>query len=183
VQSWVRLLSLAILASAGEAGFGCSQGVEKDRTQVAPNFNGPMATASPPAGELSFDHSVHAGKYGMQCLDCHPYADKSPVAGLPSERKCMGCHKFVAKDKPAVQLLAKRFEDGQSLRWTRVFIVPDYIYFSHQVHVRAKVDCKECHGDMAASKTIQQDQPFTMGRCLRCHEARGASRDCLTCHK
>ena len=57
-------------------------------------------------GEVPFDHTIHAGKYGIPCLDCHVYADKSPVAGLPSGRKCMGCHKFVAKDKPAVQTLA-----------------------------------------------------------------------------
>jgi len=187
VQTWRyrRGIRFALLVSVLELGVGCGQPIEKDRPPVAPNLNGPVVGAVPAsvAGELPFDHSIHAGKYGMQCLDCHSYADKSPVAGLPSERKCMGCHKFIAKDKPALQLLAKRFEDGQPLRWSRVFIVPDYIYFSHQVHVRAKVDCKECHGDMAASKTIHQDEPFTMGRCLRCHEARGASRDCLACHK
>ena len=94
----------------------------------------------------------------------------------------MGCHKFVGRDKAAVQLLVKRYEEGQPLRWERVFAVPDFIYFSHRVHVGAKVECKECHGDVAAAMTVQQQQPFTMGRCLRCHEARGATRDCMECH-
>src|SRR5271169_2882090 len=98
-----------------------------------------------PAGEVPFNHQIHAGQFKIPCLDCHAYADKSPSAGLPSGRKCMGCHKFVGKDKPEVQILAKRFEDGQPLRWERVFAVPDFIYFSHRVHVAAKVDCKECH--------------------------------------
>ncbi len=144
----------------------------------------PSGSVGPPMpGEVAFDHSIHAGQYKMPCLDCHVYADKSPVAGLPSGRKCMGCHKFVARDKPAIQLLSQRVEAGESLRWQRVFAVPDFIYFSHRMHIRANVACAECHGDMASAKTIKQDHPFTMGRCLTCHEARHATRDCLACHK
>ena len=66
--------------------------------------------------EVPFDHSIHAGKYEIPCLDCHVYADKSPVAGLPSGRKCMGCHKFVAKENPDVAKLASRVAAGQPLR-------------------------------------------------------------------
>ncbi len=152
---------------------------------------GPVAAAAPLAqsgepgapGEVFLDHSIHAGQAKMPCLSCHVWADKSPVAGMPSGRKCMGCHKFVAKDKAGVKLLAARVEEGRPLRWPRVFAVPDFIYFSHRVHVRARVDCRECHGDMAATREIHQDEPFTMGRCLACHEERKATRDCLACHK
>ena len=140
-------------------------------------------TVLSPAGEVPFNHQLHAGQYKIPCLDCHAFADKSPSAGLPSLRKCMGCHKFVGKDKAEVQLLAKRFEDGQPLRWVRIFAVPDFIYFSHRVHVGANVACKECHGDVATAKTVRQEEPFTMGRCLACHEARRATRDCMACHK
>lgn len=145
----------------------------------------PPATPAPPGtvNEVPFDHTIHAGQYGIPCLDCHVYADKSPVAGLPSGRKCMGCHKFVAKDQPAIQRLGERVAAGQPLTWLRVFAVPDFIYFSHRMHVRAKVSCAECHGDIAAQKTITQDRPFTMGRCLACHREREATFDCLSCHK
>jgi len=143
--------------------------------------------APPPApgevNEVPFDHTIHAGQYQIPCLDCHVYADRSAVAGLPSGRKCMGCHKFVAKDTPAIQTLAERVSAGRPLRWLRVFAVPDFIYFSHRMHVRAKVACAECHGEVAAHKAIVQDRPFTMGRCVTCHEQRGATRDCLACHK
>jgi hypothetical protein len=142
-----------------------------------------IASGPSPVGEIAFDHTIHAGKYAIPCIDCHAFADKSPVAGIPSERKCMGCHKFVAKDSPAVQTLAARFNAGEPLRWKRVFYLPEYIYFSHRMHVRADVACQECHGDVASMKTVVQDKPFTMGRCLTCHEARHASRECLTCHK
>jgi hypothetical protein len=155
---------------------------------IAANARGgpPEPPATPVPGtvnEVPFDHTIHAGQYGIPCLDCHVYADKSPVAGLPSGRKCMGCHKFVAKEAPVVQKLAERVAAGQSLTWLRVFAVPDFIYFSHRMHVRAKVSCAECHGDMAAHKAITQDRPFTMGRCVACHEERHATRECLSCHK
>jgi Cytochrome c7 and related cytochrome c len=146
----------------------------------------PPATPAPlaaGAGEVPFDHTIHAGTYRIPCLACHVYANRSAVAGLPSGRKCMGCHKFVAKEAPAIQLLATRLAAGQPVGWPRVFAVPDFIYFSHRMHVRANVACADCHGDVAKQKTVTQDQPFTMGRCVTCHAARHATRDCLGCHK
>jgi Cytochrome c7 and related cytochrome c len=177
-----RLLELTLLLGGAAVLAAC--GARPAQAAPAGGAGDAQAVADAGApGEVFLDHSIHAGKAKMPCLSCHVYADKSPVAGLPSGRKCMGCHKFVAKEKPGVQLLASRVEEGRPLRWQRVFAVPDFIYFSHRVHVRAKVDCKACHGDMAFAKTIRQDQPFTMGRCLACHEERKASRDCLACHK
>jgi hypothetical protein len=138
-----------------------------------------------PVDEIPFSHKAHAGDCKIPCLACHVYAEKSPVAGLPSGKKCMGCHKFVAKEKPAVQVLAARVKAGQPLRWTRVFAVPDFVYFTHRAHLhfKEKIECKECHGDVAAMKVVSQDTPFTMGRCLTCHESKKAPRDCLVCHK
>ncbi len=168
----------ALLAGCGDTAVAAT--LPADAAAVAD----PGATPAPGLpGEVFLDHSVHAGQAKIPCLACHVWADRSPVAGLPSGRKCMGCHRFVAKDKPGVQLLARRVEDGTPLRWQRVFSVPDFIYFSHRAHVRARVDCKECHGDMTWVRTIRQDRPFTMGRCLACHEERKATRDCVACHK
>ena len=170
----LALIALAIAFGSFEA---------RPQSTAAPQAGEVTPSQPSPAGEVPFNHQIHAGQYKIPCLDCHAYADKSPSAGVPSLRKCMGCHKFVAKDKAEVQLLAKRFEDGQPLRWELVFAVPDFIYFSHRAHVGANVACKECHGDVAAAKTVRQEQPFTMGRCLACHEARRATRDCMACHK
>jgi hypothetical protein len=95
----------------------------------------------------------------------------------------MGCHKFVAKEAPAIQALAHRFAAGQPLRWPRIFALPDFVYFTHRAHVGAGVACAACHGDVAAEAAVAQEQPFTMGRCLSCHDQRHATRDCLGCHK
>src|SRR5450755_447151 len=107
-------LGLAAMATAVLGIFVVAHaGSEPDRTVSAIEL----------VNEVPFDHSIHAGKYGIPCLDCHVYADKSPVAGLPSGRKCMGCHKFVAKDDPIVARLAERVAAGKPLRWLRVFAV------------------------------------------------------------
>jgi len=173
-----------LLLAAGALVVGLIGTIAHSQTPPAPSSSAAAsASGSAVVGEIAFDHTIHAGKYKIPCLDCHVYADKSPVAGLPSGKKCMGCHKFVAKESPAVQLLAARYAANESLKWQRVFYLPDYIYFSHRMHIRADVPCSECHGDVASMKTVTQDQPFTMGRCLSCHEQRHATRDCVGCHK
>ena len=144
----------------------------------------PAATAADPAADpVPFDHSIHAGRYQMACLSCHVDADKSTTAGLPSVRKCMGCHKFVDKDKPAVAELARLWEAKQAPRWRRIYALPDYVYFSHRPHVAAKVACAQCHGDVPSMRRITRVSSLSMGWCLGCHEARHASLDCVTCHK
>ncbi len=146
-----------------------------------------------PVGEVAFSHRAHAGDCKIPCLACHVFATQSPVAGIPSGRKCMGCHKFVAKEKLGVRILAARVKAEQPLRWERVFVVPDFIYFSHRAHLRIeakadckdceKVECKDCHGDVASQKVVRQETPFTMGMCLGCHEKKRAPRGCTVCHK
>jgi hypothetical protein len=145
---------------------------------------GPAGTPAP-VDEIPFDHRIHAGDCGIPCLSCHADAVRSPVAGLPSGKKCMGCHKFVAKERPAVQVLAARVGAEQPLRWTRVFELPDFVYFTHRMHLnfREPIACSECHGDVASMRVVQQREPFTMGRCLTCHENKGARHDCIVCHR
>jgi len=132
---------------------------------------------------VPFDHSIHAGTYRMACLSCHVDADKSTTAGLPSVRKCMGCHKFVDAEKPAVQELARLWGAEQVPRWSRVYDLPDYVYFSHRVHVGAQVACAQCHGDVASMSHVTRVSSLTMGWCLDCHQARHARLDCGACHK
>lgn len=135
------------------------------------------------AEEVSMDHALHAGEYGIGCLYCHPHADKSTVAGLPSIQRCMGCHKFVAKEQPAIQELARRFQGGGAVSWARVYDLPDHVYFSHRVHVRAHMACAECHGAVERMARVARASSLEMGACLDCHRRRGASVDCLACHK
>jgi hypothetical protein len=148
----------------------------------------PAAAAAPAAGAASndtvpFDHVTHAGTYEIPCLGCHVYADKSQTAGLPSARKCMGCHRFVAKDKPGVQVLSALFEKGEAPRWPHVTRLADFIYFSHRMHVRADVACSACHGEVKDMHTVVPARKLTMGFCLECHTDRKATVECIACHQ
>jgi hypothetical protein len=147
-----------------------------------PSDVGGVPTAAQP-DSVPFDHSIHVGTYGMACLFCHTDADKSTTAGLPSIRTCMGCHKFVDKQKPAVVELARLWQDEQVPRWTRVYQLPDYVYFSHRVHVAAQVPCAQCHGDVPSMKRVTRASSLTMGWCLNCHVEKHATRECIACHE
>jgi hypothetical protein len=46
--------------------------------------------------------------------------------------------------------------------------------------------CQECHGDMTTLDepvTRSQITGLDMAACMDCHDERGASNDCLICHK
>src|ERR1035437_4437282 len=84
------------------------------------------APPPPPPQPVPFSHRVHSGVNEIGCGMCHAYAAHSPIAGIPSAARCGGCHKFVGKDKPDVQLVTKAFEEGKPLEWSRVYRVPDH---------------------------------------------------------
>lgn len=132
---------------------------------------------------IRFDHSIHAGRYGMACLSCHVYADDSPIAGLPSLRLCMGCHRFAGRDRPAFAALVAAWERREPPTWPRLTTVPDHVYFTHRMHVRANIECSACHGAVERMRTMSVTRSLDMAFCMDCHRRRGASLDCLTCHK
>jgi hypothetical protein len=41
---------------------------------------------------------------------------------------------------------ARQFPHGQSISWTRVHDLPDFVYFNHSIHVNKGVGCETCHG-------------------------------------
>jgi hypothetical protein len=149
---------------------------------LGPTDAGAVSVATLP-DSVPFDHSIHTGTYGMACLFCHTDADKSTTAGLPSIRTCMGCHKYVDKQKPAVLELARLWQEEQVPRWTRVYQLPDYVYFSHRVHVAAQLQCAQCHGDVPSMARITRVNALTMGWCLNCHVEKQATRECVACHQ
>jgi hypothetical protein len=149
---------------------------------AAPVLLAASRTEAPPEQPIEFSHRIHAQEQGMSCLYCHASARRGPVAGLPSLERCMGCHVRVAADKPEVQKLAKYWNDKQAIPWLRVHDLPDYVRFNHKRHVAASVDCRECHGDVARMEAAVRVSDLQMGFCIDCHEKRGASIDCLTCH-
>jgi hypothetical protein len=154
------------------------------------------ATAKGPAQPIPFSHRIHAGEAAIGCTSCHVYAERGPVAGIPSMARCQGCHKFVKEDpeKPAITAELKKLlpllREEKPIEWVRVHRVPDHVYFTHVRHVRAGVRCQECHGEVEKMDVVSQVAPLTMGWCLDCHhrkqrEVPGRERltQCVTCHK
>ncbi len=136
-----------------------------------------------PAQPIEFPHFIHVTRIGMECTDCHQYAEKSIHAGLPHADFCMACHAGVATDKPEVVKLAAMYKAGEPIKWVRVYRVKPHVYFTHKRHVLSGVKCQECHGPVELMTTVQRVTDLGMGWCLECHNSRGASRECVTCHK
>ena len=132
---------------------------------------------------LRFTHKAHVADSDIGCGVCHPNARHAPVAGLASEQTCMGCHKFVKKESPDVIRLAKSVEEGKAIEWPRIHRLPDHVYFTHERHLAAGLDCSACHGPMRERAFAVVNQDLTMGFCMDCHRARNAPTDCLVCHK
>ena len=140
----------------------------------------PAALTAPLA---SFSHKVHVAENEIGCGVCHPNARHAQVAGLASMQTCAGCHKFVGKDNADVLRLMQAVAEGKAIEWPRIHRLPDHVWFSHQPHLGAGLECSACHGQMKERALAVQQQPFTMGFCVECHQSKNAPTDCLACHK
>jgi formate-dependent nitrite reductase cytochrome c552 subunit len=81
----------------------------------------------------------------------------------------MNCHNQVLKDDPRLQLIRDSAANNTPVPWVQVHKVPDYVYFSHQVHVRRGVSCVECHGRVDQMDEVKHVKSLSMSFCLDCH--------------
>ena len=136
-----------------------------------------------PDQPIPFSHQTHSGdEHKIPCEYCHSSARRSIVAGIPSLNTCMGCHRFVATDKDPIKFLAKRFKENKPIKWTKVHDLPDYVRFSHKMHVLANISCQDCHGQVEKMDVAMQVAPLQMGWCIDCHREKKAKIACMTCH-
>ncbi len=63
------------------------------------------------------------------------------------------------------------FQSGESLEWTRVHDLPDFVYFNHSIHIKKGVGCETCHGRIDQMQGIYQARSLQMEWCLDCHRA------------
>jgi hypothetical protein len=141
-----------------------------------------------PRQPIDFNHWQHITKKDgpqLDCAYCHEHADKSPHATIPNTETCMACHLAEKTDSPEVQKLTAIHERGEQPQWARVYWFEKEadVFFTHKPHTRAGVDCTECHGKVAESHRLRREIKQTMGWCMDCHRARGASVDCYICHR
>jgi hypothetical protein len=147
-------------------------------------FPTPMAAVQP----IAFPHATHVVNDKISCQYCHQFASKSSIAGIPNVQTCIYCHRLVIPANPEIQKLQTYWQEQQPIPWLRVTYLPDFVYFTHDRHVNAGVDCLECHkpnpqNDPTELYWFQTRFHPAMGYCLDCHKARGAPVDCYTCHR
>jgi hypothetical protein len=122
-----------------------------------------------PAQPIFFSHRRHAGVHEIECLYCHSNTDISQVAPMPSVDLCLGCHRVVKAASTEIQRLRGYQQNGEPIPWERIYKLADFAQFNHGRHVRAEVECEECHGKVDETDVLYKWAPLTMGWCLECH--------------
>ncbi len=141
-------------------------------------------TGYQPTQPIAFSHKIHAGENAINCQYCHSGVEKSKIAGIPSVNICMNCHKGISKGpNTGTAEIAKIYEAAgwdpekaeynkpqKPIEWVKVHNLQDFVYFSHQQHVKVgKQECVTCHGDLKEMTTAKQVSPLTMVWCIECH--------------
>lgn len=135
-----------------------------------------------PVQPIAFSHRIHAGVNQIPCAFCHRFASQARVAGMPTVESCKNCHMIIAPQSEEVQKVMTYWSQQRPLAWTKVYDLPDHVYFSHKRHVKVGLGCQACHGDVAKMDKIYPVVDLKMGWCLDCHRKEKASLDCWTCH-
>lgn len=132
---------------------------------------------------VAFSHAGHAGDLKVDCLYCHRSPEVSPVASVPTVQLCISCHANLAKETKETEKLLAYWKNREPLPWVRLQRLPDFVYFTHEMHLKNGLQCVNCHGQVDRMPDTPRASSYEMGWCLSCHQQRGASRDCWTCHQ
>jgi hypothetical protein len=118
---------------------------------------------------VPFSHAHHVGGLGLDCRYCHTTVETSGFANIPPTKTCMNCHSQIWSTSPTLEPVRASFRTNQSIRWTRVNDLPDFVYFNHSIHVNKGVGCESCHGRVDKMPLTYQVNSLQMEWCLNCH--------------
>lgn len=118
---------------------------------------------------VPFSHKHHVGGLGLDCRYCHVTVEESSFADIPPTAICMNCHSQLWAVAPALEPVRESYLSGRSIQWTRVYDLPQYVYFDHSIHVHKGVGCSTCHGRVDEMPLTWQSPDLTMSWCLDCH--------------
>jgi len=122
-----------------------------------------------PEQPIPFSHKHHVSGLGIDCRYCHTKVEQSSNAGMPSTAICMTCHSQVWTNAAMLAPDRQSLADNVPIRWTRVYTLPDYVYFDHSIHIAKGVGCTECHGPIGDMPLTYKATTLYMGWCLSCH--------------
>jgi len=137
-----------------------------------------------PDQPIPFDHSLHVGQNQIQCQYCHNQVEINKHSNIPALSTCMNCHLVVKTDSPHIQKLREAYDNGKSIPWVKVHMLPDHVKFNHSAHVGRGVNCQTCHGPVETMAKVYQHSDLSMGWCVNCHRQpeNKAPINCSTCH-
>lgn len=159
-NTMARVAVLAVVVVIGLATWLLFAGVRSDYlTKVGAPIEQPVP----------FSHKHHVGGAGIDCRYCHSSVEDSAFAGLPPTSTCMGCHSQIWADSPMLEPVRASFQSGKPIRWTRVYKLPDFVYFDHSIHVHKGIGCATCHGRVDQMPLTLRANAFQMDWCLSCH--------------
>ncbi|MEN8183679.1 MAG: cytochrome c3 family protein [Myxococcota bacterium] len=167
----IGLVSVSLLAILGVTGVA----LERLRT--------PRRVPQP----VAFDHALHIEAEQMECVECHHGAEEEVHAGLPDIRECFECHENPKSEHPDEEVIREYARRRVQIPFAPVNRNVGHVYFSHRVHVGlAKMECQECHGDVATLRgpvDVPTPENHSMDSCMDCHRREQASLECAACHK
>jgi|SRR5579863_1310168 len=118
---------------------------------------------------VQFSHKHHVYDDGIDCRYCHTSVENSAKAGLPATEICMSCHSQIWINAAALEPVRESWRSGDSLEWTRVHDLPDYVYFNHSIHLNKGIGCSACHGQVQNITFMYKQNTLYMNWCLECH--------------
>lgn len=122
-----------------------------------------------PEQPVPYSHRLHAGQLGLDCQYCHTNVEMAATANVPPTQTCMNCHSQIRTESLNLLPVRESWATGDPIEWVKVSFLPDYVHFSHSVHVTSGVGCETCHGRVDQMDVVAQVEPLSMGWCLECH--------------
>jgi len=118
---------------------------------------------------VPFSHAHHVGALGLDCRYCHTSVEESSFANIPPTKTCINCHSQIWNTSPTLEPVRASYRTGDSIQWTRVHDLPDFVYFNHSIHVNKGVGCESCHGRVDKMPLMWKANSLEMSWCLECH--------------
>jgi Cytochrome c7 and related cytochrome c len=122
---------------------------------------------------VPFSHQHHVTGLGIDCRYCHTSVETSSFAGIPPTKTCMNCHSQIWTNAQLLEPVRASYRSGNSLQWTRVNQLPDFVFFNHSIHITKGVGCNTCHGPVDEMPLMYQQESLQMEWCLGCHRNPG----------
>src|SRR5579883_3169624 len=141
-------------------------GITLDEWQRSPWWTHQGQRADQP---VPFSHKHHVQGLGLQCQYCHTSVENSSYAGIPPTKTCMNCHAQIWTNADLLVPVRQSWATGESIVWTKVHDLPDYVYFNHEIHVNKGFGCSTCHGRVDEMPIMYQQNTLQMEWCLNCH--------------